>query len=106
MPREEEDSDEEPHEWDREPVVPWHRTTSGWEVGWQSEEWASSSSHGKGSKPRGKPKGKGKGGKAWQGKGRKDTKAKGKDGWSVPELRAPTEADADALAQFCNKCES
>ena len=34
------------------------------------------------------------------------SKAKGKDGWSLPGLRALTEADTDALAQFYSNCEA
>ena len=35
-----------------------------------------------------------------------DNKAKGKDSWSIPELRALSKADTDALAQFYNNCET
>ena len=35
-----------------------------------------------------------------------DNKAKGKDGWPIPELRALRKADTDALAQFYNNAEA
>ena len=35
-----------------------------------------------------------------------NNKAKGKGGWSIPELRALTKADTDALAQFYNNAEA
>ena len=34
-----------------------------------------------------------------------DNKAKGKDAWTIPELRALSRADTDALAQFLNNVE-
>ena len=35
-----------------------------------------------------------------------ESKAQGKDGWSVPELRALTKGDTDALALFYNNFET
>ena len=34
-----------------------------------------------------------------------DNKVKGKDAWTIPELRAQSKADTDALAQFLNNVE-